>query len=119
MEIYKVLQAIMDERSMSIPDIARATGLSDSTIRSIITRKTKTVALEVAAKLSHGLGLSLEQLNDGLSAANIPVLSPAEHTIIKKYRALDERGKSAVMAVLDHEYSSTLGKKADLLSHGA
>lgn len=119
MEIYKVLQAIMDERDMSIPDIARATGLSDSTIRSIITRKTKTVALEVAAKLSRGLGLSLEQLNDGLSASAVPVLSPEEHTIIKKYRALDERGKSAVMAVLDHEYSSTLGKKADLLSHGA
>lgn len=46
-------------------------------------------------------------------------VSEDEIDIIKKYRALDERGKSAVMAVLDHEYSSTLGKKADLLSHGA
>lgn len=119
MEIYKVLQAIMDERDMSIPDIARATGLSDSTIRSIITRKTKTVALEVAAKLSNGLGLSLEQLNDGLSAATVPVLSPEEHTIIKKYRALDERGRSAVMAVLNHEYNASFGKKDNLLSHGA
>lgn len=46
-------------------------------------------------------------------------LNPQEIDIIKKYRALDERGRSAVMAVLDHEYNSTLGEKADLLSHGA
>lgn len=119
MEIYKVLQAIMDERKMNIPDVARATGLSDSTVRSIITRKTKTVALEVAAKLSQGLGLSLEQLNDGLSSVPVPVLSGEEYTIIKKYRALDERGKSAVLVVLEHEYENIPRGKADLLSSGA
>lgn len=46
-------------------------------------------------------------------------VSEAEADLIKKYRALDERGKSAVLAVLDHEYNSTLGEKANSLSNGA
>lgn len=119
MEIYRVLQSIMDERNMSIPDVARASGLSDSTVRSIITRKTKTVALEVAAKLSRGLGLSLEQLNDGLSPDSSHALLPDEYKLIKKYRALDERGKSAVMTVLDHEYKTAKGEQDNLLVPGA
>lgn len=46
-------------------------------------------------------------------------LSPEEEGLIKKYRALDERGRSAVMAVLNHEYNASFGKKDNLLSHGA
>ena len=101
MEFYKVLQAIMDEKQMNIPDVARASGLSDSTIRSIVKRKSKTVALEVAAKLSHGLGISLEYFNDGVPHES---LDPKEHQIIKKYRVLDEHGKDVVETVLDKEH---------------
>ena len=49
MEFYKVLLQIMEDRSLSIPDIARSCGLSDSTIRSVINRKQKSVALAVAS----------------------------------------------------------------------
>lgn len=63
MYFYEILQEIMDEKSLSIPDVARLSGLTDSTIRSIINRKNKTVALEVAFKLSKGLNVSLERLN--------------------------------------------------------
>ena len=53
----------MDEKGLSIPDTARACGLPDSTIRSILTRKNKTVSLEVAFKISNGLGVTLERLS--------------------------------------------------------
>jgi transcriptional regulator with XRE-family HTH domain len=53
----------MDEQGLSIPDVARRTNLADSTIRSIVNRKSKTVALEVAAKISAGLDVPLERLN--------------------------------------------------------
>lgn len=53
----------MDCKNLSIPDVARMSGLPDSTIRSIISRKNKTVALEVAFKLAKGLNVSLEELN--------------------------------------------------------
>ena len=48
MDFYSILQEILSEKDLSIPEAARACGLSDSTLRSIITRKNKTVALEVA-----------------------------------------------------------------------
>lgn len=63
MYFYEILQSIMNEKKLKIPDVARMCGLPDSTIRSIINRKNKTVALEVAFKLSKGLNVSLEKLN--------------------------------------------------------
>lgn len=63
MYFYEVLQSIMDEKKISISDVARLSGLTDSTVRSIIKRKNKTVALEVAFKLSKGLDVSLQRLN--------------------------------------------------------
>ncbi|WP_164968392.1 helix-turn-helix transcriptional regulator [Clostridium tetani] len=62
----------MRENNLSIPDISRATGLPDSTLRSMISRKTKNISLDVAFKLSEGLGISLEELN-----GEIPINSEA------------------------------------------
>ena len=39
-------------------------------------------------------------------------LSDDEQALITKYRALDDRGKSAVLNVLNHEYDSLPGEKA-------
>ena len=63
MYFYEILQSIMQERNLSIPDVARLSGLPDSTIRSILTRKNKTVALEVAFKLEKELNVSVAELN--------------------------------------------------------
>lgn len=65
LEFYKILNQIMSEKNLNIPDVARLTGLSDSTIRSIVNRQSKTIALDVAAKFSNGLNLPLTYLNDG------------------------------------------------------
>ncbi len=63
MEIYKVIEGIMEEQNLSIAEIARRSNLPDSTVRGIITRKQKTVALDVAFKLADGLNVSLLTLN--------------------------------------------------------
>ena len=68
MYFYEILQSIMQERNLSIPDVARLSGLPDSTVRSILTRKNKTVALEVAFKLEKGLNVSVAELNGEQSA---------------------------------------------------
>lgn len=60
MEFYKVLKEIMESKDLSIPEVARLCNLSDSTVRSIITRKQKTVALNIAFKLSDGLRVPLK-----------------------------------------------------------
>lgn len=46
-------------------------------------------------------------------------LSEEEQDIIVKYRCLDERGKSAVLNVLNHEYDSLPGEKANSLPKNA
>jgi len=63
MDFYLILKDVMDEKNLSIPDVARMCGLADGTIRSVFVRKQKKVALEVAFKLSKGLDVSLERLN--------------------------------------------------------
>lgn len=107
MEFYQILELIMKERDLSIPDVAKMCNLTDSTIRSIIDRKQKKVALNIAFKLSDGLGVSLHQLNGEPEKKKIESVSHtgAEQKIISKYRALDEHGKDIVDTVLEKEYA--------------
>ena len=66
MDFYLVLADIMDRKHLTIPEVARLCGLSDSTVRSIFDRKQKKIALNVAFKISEGPGVSLDELNTGI-----------------------------------------------------
>lgn len=105
MEIYKILQNIMDEQGLTVAQVARKAELPDSTVRGIIKRKQKTVAIEVAFKLSDGLGVSLERLNgmperDG-SEKTLPFnLSSDEIELILSYRRASQDDKIIVQAAL-------------------
>lgn len=98
MDFYKVLESLMKNRNLSIPDIARATGLSDSTLRSILSRKTKNISLEVAFKLSQGLNVSLEELNGDKEISNnsFDSYSREEQQHIEDLRNLNDTGKKKV-----------------------
>lgn len=74
MAIYEILEEVMTKRDVTIADIARICNLPDSTVRGIVRRKQDTVALDVAFKLSDGLGVSLEKLN-GMPEKEQPLVS--------------------------------------------
>lgn len=80
MYFYEILQSIMKEKNLSIPAVARLSGLPDSTIRSIISRKNRTVALEVAFKLAKGLDVSLEELNGEQGIVPVDISSTVQKT---------------------------------------
>ena len=104
MEFYKILQSIMEEKSMRISDVARVSGLSDSTVRSILTRHSKTVALDVAFKLSKGLGVTLECLNGSDTkpiSSNYLLLSDQELDMVHKMRSFDEKNRRQVYKFVD------------------
>lgn len=106
MEFYKILASIMEQKQLSIPDVARACGLSDSTVRSIFDRKQKKIALNVAFKLSRGLHVSLERLAGETEPAAIRsfrALSAEEASLVRQYRRLDTHGRELVRLVLDKE----------------
>lgn len=88
MEFYKILEEIMAEQSMGVADVAKKCGLSDSTVRSIVERRQKKIALNIAFKLSEGLDVSLERLN-GMpekikKASDAEIPAPEEKVTIKE-----------------------------------
>ena len=113
MEIYKILAQIMEERQLKIADVARMCNLSDSTVRGIETRKQKNIALDIAFKLSEGLGVSLEYLNGIPEKVNIQNInesknskddiSNTEYDHILKYRSLDIAGQKHIDYELERE----------------
>lgn len=62
MYFYEILQKIMSEQDLTIADVAHLAELPDSTVRSIMNRKSKTVSLDVAFKLAEGLEIPIEYL---------------------------------------------------------
>ena len=99
MYFYEILQSIMEDKNLSIPDVARLSGLPDSTIRSIISRKNKTVALEVAFKLAKGLNVSVAELNGEQNI--IPLnISKERKKLMREVRELPEEKLRAVAAFI-------------------
>lgn len=88
---------------MSIPEVARACGLTDSTVRSIIDRKQKKIALNIAFKLSSGLDIPLERLNGELPsnekapAPEKPEADARLQEIVSCYHTMNEQGKNFLL----------------------
>lgn len=100
MDFYEILLDIMAEKQLSIPAVATACGLTDSTVRSIITRQQKRVSLDIAFKLKDGLGVSLQRLNGEIEKSPTPTEADTGDKrldgIIKNYHQLNEEGKDAL-----------------------
>ena len=93
MDFYLVLANIMDRKHLTIPEVARLCGLSDSTVRSIFDRKQKKIALNVAFKISEGLGVSLDELNTGIKPLEKKELSKEDEELYLSLRAVLEKAK--------------------------
>lgn len=101
MEFYLILQEIMNERKMNVADVAHACDLTDSTVRSIISRRQKKVALEVAFKLSDGLGVSLERLNGMPEQKRNSVSSIEDETLLTLFHQLNREGQEKLLDTAD------------------
>lgn len=107
MEFHEILKDIMQEKNMSVADVARVCGLTDSTVRSIIDRQQKKIALNVAFKISDGLNVSLHRLNGMPETTEIkrtPLLSSEALKIATDYDTkLDSWGKKQICDVVANE----------------
>ena len=106
MDFYQILLSIMNEKEMSIPAVASACGLTDSTVRSMIRRKQKRVSLDVAFKMKDGLGVSLQRLNGEIEKSPAPAEAGTGDTrldgIIENYGQLNEAGKDDLAKHAQH-----------------
>lgn len=127
------------DHSLSQRQFASACGLSNGYISMLekgknpATNKPVTPTIPQLKKLAGGMGMTLMDLLDQVDDMPIDIsnnetgapvqlsvfeqghshdLSAEERDLLCKFRCLDDRGKSAVLNVLNHEYDSLPGEKA-------
>lgn len=106
MDFYSILRQILEEKGLSIAEAARVCGVPDSTLRSIINRKNQTVALDVAMRISLGLGVSLERLNGIEGGKEVTQrtkskLQPEEEKLLSSFRSLNRAGKDYILQTME------------------
>ena len=95
------IDRIRKERGLSIEELAVKSGVPIGTLSKINAGITKDPKLETVKAIVKALGCTLDDLDEDIKEQ----LSREEHNIIKKYRALDQRGKDTVIETLNREYS--------------
>lgn len=110
MTIEQELKALIVERYGSAKNFALEINMPNSTLDNIFRRGVLNSSVTNIIKICNALEISADELADGkivsrsASAVWASSLTPGETDAIKKYRALDERGKAAVDATLEREY---------------
>lgn len=139
MKIGDLIVQYRTSHGLSQRQFASACGLSNGYISMLergknpATNKPVTPTIPQLKKLANGMCTTLMDLLDQVddmpidissNEAGAPVqlsvfeqghssdLSAEEHDLIRKFRCLDDRGKSAVLNTLNHEYESLPGEKA-------
>lgn len=99
-DLTERIDKLLIEKGLRRADICRATGISDSTIRTWITRDASP-SVEAALKVAQFFGVTVEYLVTGINPQDAPkmFLSSDEEEIIEIYRALDKRGKGELMQI--------------------
>lgn len=110
MTIEQELKALIVERYGSAKNFALEINMPNSTLDNIFRRGVLNSSVTNIIKICNALEISADELADGkivsrsASAVWASSLTPGEADAIKKYRALDERGKMAVDSTLAREY---------------
>ena len=110
-------------RDYTLDDLARAIGLNKSTVSRYEHGEIEKPKLPVIESIANELRVSASWLVGKSDTMLIPAplsvavpvpfeLSLEEQALITKYRALDDRGRSAVLNTLNYEYDSLPGEKA-------
>lgn len=110
-------------REYTLDDLARAIGLNKSTVSRYEHGEIEKPKLPVIESIANELRVSASWLigkSDVMELRKpISVVAPVsftlsveEQALITKYRALDDRGRSAVLNTLNYEYDSLPGEKA-------
>ena len=109
MYFYEIMEKLIKDRNLKIADISKLCGLPDSTVRSIFLRKQKSIALEVAFKISKGLNVSLEFLNGDIEEVNAEIkkapanegLTQEQQEVLLMYDKLDNYDKNVILGIFD------------------
>lgn len=125
MTIEQELKALIVKRYGSAKNFALEINMPNSTLDNIFRRGVLNSSVTNIIKICNALEISADELADGkivsrsASAVWASSLTPGETDAIKKYRALDERGKMAVDSTLAREYEISSRSAAAVVSDAA
>ena len=105
-KITERIKARREELDLSYQDLADLTGLSKSTLQRYETGEIRSLPISKVPILAKALQMTPLELTGWEPLT----FSASEIDLICKYRALDDRGRSAVLSILEHEYDSAVGK---------
>lgn len=119
-ELSRKIKDLRALHRLTLEQVAQQVGVGRSTIRKWETGMIENMRRDKIAKLAAALHTTPGYLMgwEDNPTPNLTVkesandISKDEMELIRKYRCLDDRGKSAVLNVLNHEYDSLPGEKA-------
>lgn len=113
-------------RNYTLDELAQEIGLNKSTLSRYERGEITNPKLPVIESIANALHVNPSWLIGKSDAMTTPIqnssisivpqalaLDDEEQELIRKYRCLDDRGKAVVNSILNHEYESLPGEKAD------
>lgn len=91
---------LMEEKGITVTELARMVGTRQSTIASMITRDSSRVSINLLIDIAHALGTTVDDLLSESDKTAQLYLSAEELRVVKAYRSASSDTKSAVCAVL-------------------
>jgi len=120
MEMTKKLELMMISKDLDKAALSRNTGIPYTTIDGFWKKGTDNTKRSTLLKLAKYFHCTLDYLaDDAIEINNINMdvrLNIREQRLIKKYRALDERGKDVVDAIVDQQYEAIKPEEQDGVS---
>jgi plasmid maintenance system antidote protein VapI len=110
MAFGKNLQNYMKENNLEIGDVVKLTGVPYTTIYSIIERDSDNVAVTVAIRISKGLGISIDDIQNWTNAHAIPrdeqeataMLEKERRDLLADIRLLSPEDAEQVKGLIQH-----------------
>lgn len=105
MDLSYLLVKYRKEAGLTIDELARKSGVPKGTINKIIAGTTRAPQVATLAALAQAMGKTLADFEDERAPLRAPTgFTEGELNHLRKYRALDSRGREAVDCLLNLEY---------------
>ena len=109
MKLQDVIRIRRSELGLTLEQIAQACGVGRSIVAKWERGEVTNLKRDNLKSLADVLQVSPLVLLEREDLPAAPPITECEYRIIEKFRALDARGQSAVLSVLEHEYQAISG----------
>ncbi len=98
--IGTTLKRLLEERDMTVSELARRTDVSAQTLYSIIRRDNMKIDFDLLLRICDILAVPLETF---CAQSHLPQPSPEEQRFVQKFHTLDAHGREITLTVMDAE----------------